>query len=290
MSDVTFVVRNSEAKTGFAPRVVLTAPEGTTFPEQATASARYRAAPDGFWGTGAGLDLSNGVVSDGGRTLTFDNSAAPVNISADRDYEYTVKVQTTADALDVSANTMRFVYSGTSAQGAFEATGGAPVSIPGDFGSVSALEVPSIELVRGAVTDVKFVVRNTQAHTIFAPKVVLTAPEGTTFPEQATATSRYRDAPDGEIWGRWDENVLRNGVVSDDGRTLTFDNTGQGISVGANRDYEYTVKVETAADAFDVSGNEMGFVFSGVSAQGNSVPSPRSRSRPRSWFVVRPPM
>ncbi|MDY0947162.1 hypothetical protein SOM11_14290, partial [Frigoribacterium sp. CFBP9039] len=61
-----------------------------------------------------------------------------------------------------------------------------------DFGSVSALEVPATELVRGETSELKFMVRNTQEHVGFAPKVVLTAPEGTTFPEQATASSRYK--------------------------------------------------------------------------------------------------
>ncbi|WP_156357468.1 hypothetical protein [Frigoribacterium sp. Leaf263] len=113
-------------------------------------------------------------------------------------------------------------------------------------------------------------VRNTQAHTNFAPKVVLTAPEGTTFPEQATAASRYKILTEND-WRVWDGYDLKGGVVSNGGKTLTFDNTDSPIGAAADRDIEYTVKVETAADAFDVSGNEMGFVFSGVSAQGNST-------------------
>ncbi|MBD8704998.1 hypothetical protein, partial [Frigoribacterium sp. CFBP 13712] len=165
-------------------------------------------------------------------------------------------------------NKLGFVYSGVSAAGYFQTAGSAPVSIPGAFGSVSALEVPATELVRGETSELKFMVRNTQEHLGFAPKVVLTAPEGTTFPEQATASSRYK-ATTADGWLVWDGYDLKEGVVSNDGKTLTLDNSDHGITAVADRDYEYTVKVETAADALDVPDNKLGFVYSGVSSAGN---------------------
>ncbi|MBD8705013.1 hypothetical protein, partial [Frigoribacterium sp. CFBP 13712] len=85
----------------------------------------------------------------------------------------------------------------------------------------------------------------------------------TTFPEQATASSRYK-ATTADGWLVWDGYDLKEGVVSNDGKTLTFDNSDHGITAVADRDIEYTVKVETAADALDVPDNKLGFVYSGV--------------------------
>ena len=132
-TDVSFVVANSEPRTGYDVSVRLTAPAGTTFPVDATVETTWRPGSSGDWRPAPQMTLQAVAISDAGRTLVGTRASGPHG--GGEQYRYTVPVATPVDAADGDDLALGYRYRGTSGQGAFQATGTAPVRIVDDASS-----------------------------------------------------------------------------------------------------------------------------------------------------------
>ena len=248
--------------------VTVTAPEGTTFAEgqDEIAGAYIR---NGVPSSG-GMHLKGGERSEDGRTYTYTwdtvaNGAPYWRSPEDEILRWKIAVVAAADAADVEGNTMGYQFVGTSTGGSFRATGTAPVSITGDFGTIAPVEVESTELVRGEDTPVSFIVENTENRSGLLPTVTLTAPEGTTFAPDTAVEAEWRNTGT-SAWNYGGNMRMTDVTISDDGRTLT--GTKASGTVGSPQEFKLTVMVSTPADAADVADNALGFVYEGTSSAG----------------------
>jgi len=260
---VSFVVENTEARSALNPTVTLTAPEGTTFAPDTTVEAEWRTTGTSTWNNGGNMRMTDVTISDDGRTLT--GTKASGTVGSPQEFKFTVMVSTAADAADVADNALGFVYEGTSSAGAFRATGTAPVSIAGDFGGFTSVDVESTSLTPGARGELSFVVENDSAREGFAPVVTLTAPEGVTFASESLIRGEYRYIDD-EAWNEGLNLRLTDISISDDGRTLT--GTRAATNVGGGQHFRYTAAVQVADDAAVGPTSGMGFVYEGTSSTG----------------------
>ena len=260
---VSFVVENTEARSALNPTVTLTAPEGTTFTPDTTVEAEWRTTGTSTWNNGGNMRMTDVTISDDGRTLT--GTKASGTVGSPQEFKFTVMVSTAADAADVADNALGFVYEGTSSAGAFRATGTAPVSIAGDFGGFTSVDVESTSLTPGARGELSFVVENDSAREGFAPVVTLTAPEGVTFASESLIRGEYRYIDD-EAWNEGLNLRLTDISISDDGRTLT--GTRAATNVGGGQHFRYTAAVQVADDAAVGPTSGMGFVYEGTSSTG----------------------
>ena len=260
---VSFIVENTENRSGLLPTVTLTAPEGTTFAPDTAVEAEWRNTGTSAWNYGGNMRMTDVTISDDGRTLT--GTKASGTVGGPQEFKFTVMVSTPSDAADVADNALGFVYEGTSSTGAFQATGEAPVSITGDFGTVAPVEVESTELVRGEDTPVSFIVENTENRSGLLPTVTLTAPEGTTFAPDTAIEAEWRNTGT-SAWNYGGNMRMTDVTISDDGRTLT--GTKASGTVGSPQEFKLTVMVSTPADAADVADNALGFVYEGTSSAG----------------------
>jgi hypothetical protein len=268
---VKVVVRSNNWTWMRTPRLVLTAPEGTTFPEQTIATGRVKPHSADHFSDQPMLDMLNGVVSDGGKTLTFTGhrgSAGNPELLAGpgTQHEHTVKVVADEEASGSSSSSVGFSFSGRGDEGQFMVTGAAPVTIA-DFGSISASEVDATELERGTDTEVSAVVEASTALSTLDSTVVLTAPAGTTFANADDRTVAYQ-RPGGQ-WTPSTTLELTGGVLSDDARTLTYDaDVSRDIALEAGSKLKFSATVSTPVDAVDADGLAMSFVHAGTSNSG----------------------
>jgi hypothetical protein len=267
---VKVVVQAGEATAMHEPRLVLTAPEGTSFPEQAVATTRLKPVGKEFKDYVL-YHMMNGVVSDGGKTLTFTGHRGAADIpvlwtGAGTQHEFTVKVVADEKASGSSSSSVGFSFSGRGEENGWRATGAAPVTIA-DFGSVSASEVDATELERGTDTEVSAVVEASTALSTLDSTVVLTAPAGTTFANADDRTVAYQ-RPGGQ-WTPSTTLELTGGVLSDDARTLTYDaDVSRDIALEAGSKLKFSATVSTPVDAVDADGLAMSFVHAGTSNSG----------------------
>ncbi|MDY0892649.1 hypothetical protein [Frigoribacterium sp. CFBP9030] len=268
VSDVKVRLRATRLTGAVDPRLTLTAPEGMTFPDQSTATAMIRSSPDSNWVDWSySVGLAGGVVTNGGKTLTFDRtvSGSTVQLQAEGQIEYTVKVRADAQAVDRPNNTLGFVYSGQAMLQDFSASGTVRTTSANQIGPFVAAPTGSFNVAPGEVSDVKVRLRATRLTGAVDPRLTLTAPEGMTFPDQSTATAMIRSSPDSN-WVDWSYSVgLAGGVVTNGGKTLTFDRTvsGSTVQLQAEGQIEYTVKVLADPQAVERPNNMLGFVYSG---------------------------
>jgi hypothetical protein len=124
--EVSFRVRSDRIQAGYEGAVTLTAPEGTVFPAQETARADWRVGDSGPYAPSPELLLRNGRVSDDGATLRFD---WPVTQVGAHEFRYTVRLLAEVDAVPSAGGALGFVYTGTSAEGTFRASGETSVSV-----------------------------------------------------------------------------------------------------------------------------------------------------------------
>ncbi|MBP1240560.1 hypothetical protein ABID92_002648 [Frigoribacterium sp. PvP120] len=132
-TDVSFVVASSEPRTGYEVSVRLTAPAGTTFPVDATVETTWRPGRSGDWRPAPQMSLQAVAISDAGRTLV--GTRASGSHGGGEQYRYTVPVATPVDAAGGADLALGYRYRGTSGQGAFQATGTAPVRVVDDASS-----------------------------------------------------------------------------------------------------------------------------------------------------------
>jgi hypothetical protein len=129
---------------------------------------------------------------------------------------------------------------------------------------ITPVEVPNVDLVRGATTDVTFVVSNSAAQQSFAPTATLTAPEGTTFAPTTNIKGQYR-LNGSETWQDSNGLTLNQITLSDDRTTMTA--TAPASTVGGNAQFRYAVPVVTPTNAAAGQGG-MGYTYEGTSAVG----------------------
>jgi hypothetical protein len=248
------------------PRLTLTAPEGMTFPVQSTAPAARRDSPDADWAAYPRQDMAGGTVTNAGKTLTFDGTSygGAIQLQAEAEIEYTVKVRADPKAVNRPANALGFVYSGEAMSQDFSATGTVRTTSAHQIGPFVAASTGSFNVAPGGEADVKVRLRATRLTGVVYPRLTLTAPEGMTFPEQSTAPAARRDSPDAD-WAAYPRQDMAGGTVTNAGKTLTFDGTSYGgaIQLQAEAEIEYTVKVRADPQAVDRPSKKLGFVYSG---------------------------
>ncbi|MBD8704992.1 hypothetical protein, partial [Frigoribacterium sp. CFBP 13712] len=274
-SEVTFeATATDEVLERPAAEVTLTAPEGTTFAEgQDEILGEF--VRDGVSSSG-GMRLTGGERSADGRTYTYvwdtvANGATGWQTLKGDILRWKIAVSTPTGAVDVEGNAMAYRFVGTSTQGAFRATGEAPVSIPGDFGPVAPATMAPLELTRGTEREVTFEAKVADEFLGRpAASVTVTAPEGTTFAEdQDEITGAFvRDGVEDPTGMQ-----LTGGERSADGRTYTYTwdtaaNGATGWQTARDEILRWKIAVVTPADAADVEDNAMQFVLAGTSAQG----------------------
>lgn len=179
---VSAEVLTSSELTSLDSTVTFTAPEGTTFANAADRAVSYLR-PGGEWTPSAYLGLTGGVLSDDAKTLTYTANVTQPNfgLEAGSKLRLSAVLATSAGAVDAEGLAMSFVHSGTANSGAFRATGTAPVSIPGDYGHLTASPAEAVEAVRGTVVQVPAMFENvsgTNVRGAIEATVVVTAPRG----------------------------------------------------------------------------------------------------------------
>jgi hypothetical protein len=120
-TQVPFVVENREARTNTDGTVTLEAPEDTTFDTQATVQGQMRDVGEDDWANTTSVPLTDGSLSNDGKTITFDADWA-ANRPADEQYRFMVGVTADEDA-PAGSDAMEFSMSGTSSKGDFLAEG-----------------------------------------------------------------------------------------------------------------------------------------------------------------------
>ncbi|NQW91477.1 hypothetical protein HQQ88_14375 [Curtobacterium sp. VKM Ac-2861] len=108
-------------------KIVFTAPEGTTFPAQTTAPAQYRMGASDGWKGDSRFALTNGVVSNDGKTLTFDwpaGTGEPVGL----DRKWTVQVAAPAD-IAIGSAALGAHMTGSTNLGSIDLTGSSPTMV-----------------------------------------------------------------------------------------------------------------------------------------------------------------
>ncbi|TDN44028.1 hypothetical protein EDF64_106202 [Curtobacterium flaccumfaciens] len=137
--------------TSMTGSVVFTAPAGTTFSTgQATLPGQWRQAGDTAWDSRFGYNLTNGVRSNGGRTLTYDSNITGMNSSVGSQYRWQPEVKVTAGA-EGGSGSMAATYSGATNKGSFNLSGSTPTTIETETVALSA-EVRKVNSVaRSAV-------------------------------------------------------------------------------------------------------------------------------------------
>ncbi|WIE72652.1 Ig-like domain-containing protein [Curtobacterium sp. MCJR17_020] len=137
-----------------------------------------------------------------------------------------------------------------------------------DGGTLVGVDQGPVELTRGESAEVPFLVQNNETRTNMVGSVTLTAPEGTTFDAgQTTVAVGYRSGTSGDF-KPYTKLDLKDGVRSDDGRTMTFTLNTDGGNMVTGEQYRYILKVTAADDAAAGSG-EMAFVYAGDSSKGD---------------------
>ncbi|WP_181419948.1 Ig-like domain-containing protein [Curtobacterium sp. MCPF17_003] len=118
-TDVPMVVQNNEARENVDGTVTLTAPEGATFDAQSTVQGAYRAVGAEEWSASTTIPLTDGRLSDAGKTITFDADWAGTR-PAGQQYRFMMKVNV-PEATRGGTDKMGFVFNGTSSVGTFRA-------------------------------------------------------------------------------------------------------------------------------------------------------------------------
>jgi hypothetical protein len=185
--------RTSAALTSLDSTVTMTAPAGTTFASAADRAFSFKKPGDTDWTRSATVKLTGGVLSDASKTITYqaDNETASFNLPAGTQLRFDTVIRTPAPAVGGEGLALGMVHVGTSSAGAFQVTATAPVSIKSDFGAISAIEVESVDLVRGSETEVSGVVETASEVTSMTSKLTFTAPAGTTFADAEDRSVPY---------------------------------------------------------------------------------------------------
>jgi hypothetical protein len=139
---VPFVVENRVSRTNTKGTVVLTAPDGATFSEQATVQGSWRRVGNTAWNASTSIPLSNGRLSNDNTTLTFDVDWASER-PTDQQYRFMVDVTAAADAPE-APSAMEFDFSGTSSTNDFRAQGSTSTTIGTSVVDLTA-EVESVD-------------------------------------------------------------------------------------------------------------------------------------------------
>ncbi|MDY0891988.1 hypothetical protein [Frigoribacterium sp. CFBP9030] len=213
-TEVPFIVSNRAARANMTGVVELTAPEGSTFtPGQTRVTAGVNTAGEGSaWTPLPRLDLTNGRVGDGGRTMTFDLASGSGTLAAGQYYRYGLSVTTPASSAPLESS-MSYVYRGDSSAGDYRAAGSTATTVVGsaDIDTRVGASTP------GGTTDWG---RSDVQATEVQGAMTLTAPESTRFADaEARRTS--------DDTARDDHRV----AYSNDRRTVTIDGPTDGSAL-----------------------------------------------------------
>lgn len=239
------------------------APAGTTFPNGTTTlRGQYLDATDNTWKDSDSLRFTGSLSSDRKTfTGTMTNTGAGFKLNPGNTARWIAPIEAPDDA--AGSSKLDFTVSGTTNAGAFSFAGNSPVTI--SKSAITAVDLGPIDLPRGQSTKVPFGVHVATNQNDVNGTVVLTAPEGTTFPAQANVAGQYKN--DGT--STWNNDVgigLTNGVVSNSGKTLTLKAAWSGQRGGASQQ-RYFVDVTTPSDA-TAGDKPMQFTFEGTAKEG----------------------
>jgi len=134
-------------------------------------------------------------------------------------------------------------------------------------GTIVPVPQPGVELVRGEITAVPFVVQLNEARRAVTGTTTVTAPAGSTFaPGQTTVSGSWRAGTTGS-WTAAPNLALTGGTLNADRTQMTFTlgSTGGGHAAGQQWRYEFQVETPMVAAA---GSSSMGYVFAG-STPGN---------------------
>jgi len=231
-TEVPFIVSNRAARASMTGVVELTAPEGTTFaPGQTRIAAGVNRAGEGSaWTPVSRLDLTNGRLGDGGRTMTFDLSSGSGALAAGEYYRYGLSVSTPASSAPRESS-MGYVYRGDSSAGDYRAAGSTATTVVGaaDIDTSIGATTP------GGTTDWG---RSDVRATEVQGAMTLTAPEGARF-----ADAEARRASDDTA--RDDYRV----DYSTDRRTVTLDGPTDGSAVWGSAHQHAAFRLTLDADS-----------------------------------------
>jgi len=134
-------------------------------------------------------------------------------------------------------------------------------------GTIVPVPQPGVELTRGEMTIVPFVVQNNETRTNMVGTVTLTAPTGTTFaPGQTKATAQFRTGTTG-AWRPYAPLDLATPVYSDNNTKLRLSLNTNGGNMIAGEQYRYNAYVSTPTAA--ASGNsQVAYTYEGTSSKG----------------------
>jgi hypothetical protein len=138
-TQVPMIVQNNESRANWNGTVTLTAPAGTTFDAQTRIDASWRPVGGSSWSAITSMPLTNGRLSNDGKTLTLDAKWVE-NHGAPEQYRYMVNVTADENAA-ASSGEMGFTFAGDSSKGDFRAQGKTTTTI-----------TPSVAAPTGSVT------------------------------------------------------------------------------------------------------------------------------------------
>jgi len=127
-TEVPLIIENDAAQTSLTGKVSFDAPVGLTFAPQTTADGEYRQGDTGAWKGYAPLQLRNGALSNGGRTITFDLAATSGRYEVGEQYRWRVLVDTPADTT-IERSAIRWSVTGTASAGSFSVDGTSAVTV-----------------------------------------------------------------------------------------------------------------------------------------------------------------
>lgn len=268
-AEVPFGLRAADAYGNLQGSVTLSAPDGTTFADQSRIGGQWREAGGEWSSTEDGLALGNIRISADGRTLTADFVGTGFGgQSKDAELRWLPKLHVNTSAATGTRN-MGFTFAGSTSVGSFSASGTSAVTVAIGNGGVDPNGVGyQRSIVQGTQDAVPFGLRANEYYGALKGSVTLTAPSGTTFPDQASIPGQWRNA-DSTGWSEDVENLkLSNVRISGDRRTLTADFVG--TDFGAQfPTAQLRWMPQLAADANATVGTrDMGFSFTGTTSNG----------------------
>lgn len=247
----------------------LRAPAGTKFVNGATKS-EYREGTE--WRSDPNSPATLTVLDDGARATVTITTRNDWGRPSGKQSRWAVPIQGTA----AGNGNVSFTGTGTSNLGQFTTSGQSAVTVVGAAvgnGGVSpnGLGFPT-SIQQGATAEIPFGLHADNDYGNLKGSVTLTAPTGTTFPDQASVPGQWRPA-NGSWSGNDDGLALSNIRISGDRRTLTADFDPSYFG-GQSKDAELRwVPKLSASSTATVGTRDMGFTFTGTTNRGSFTSS-----------------